>query len=134
MTPEALLRRVTKAIEQGDLQPLFDVVDENTVWISASAPGGAFRFGGEYQKRVGVVEVTALIATTYHFHRFEPREIMAEGEVVWGLFDVEAQFRPTGRILKMAIAIRWRVRDGKLLEHQAFFDTANLLAQQALPA
>ena len=60
--------------------------------------------------------------------------MMAEGEVVWGLFDVEAQYQPTGRILKMAIAIRWRVRDGKLLEHQAFFDTANLLAQQALPA
>jgi ketosteroid isomerase-like protein len=135
MTPEALMRHVAKAFAHSDLQPLLDAVDENTVWKSASAPSGAFRFGGDYQKRAGVVEVTSLIATAYHLHRFEPREIVPHGdEVVWGLFDMEAQYRPTGRILKITVAIRWHVRNGKLLEHQAFFDTANLLAQQAMPA
>jgi ketosteroid isomerase-like protein len=131
MTPEDMFRDVAKGLANSDLAPLFSIIDENTVWISASAPGGAFRFGGEYQRRAGVVEVTALIATTYHFTRFEPREIMSQGEVLWALVDAEAQYRPTGKTLKTAIAIRWRVRDGKLLEHQAFFDTAHVLAQQS---
>lgn len=131
MTPEALMRSVTKAFAKGDLQPLLAIINDKTVWKSASLFGDGFRFGGQYEKRAGVVEVTSLIATTYHFRHFEPREITASGEVVWGLFDAEAEFQPTGKILRMDIALRWRVRDGMLLEHQGFFDTAALLAQQA---
>jgi hypothetical protein len=28
------------------------------------------------------------------------------------------------------MAIRWRLKDGKIIEHQGFFDTASLLIQQ----
>ena len=27
-------------------------------------------------------------------------------------------------------AVRWRLKDGKIIEHQAFWDTASLLIQQ----
>ena len=30
----------------------------------------------------------------------------------------------------LEIALRWQLKDGKIIEHQAFFDTAKLLAQQ----
>ena len=130
MTPEALMRRVATAFEKGDLEPLFEAIDDHTVWKTASALSDMFRFGGEYKKRIGITEVLSRIATAYVFRRFEPMEIVASGEIVWGLFQVEADYRPTGKKLKVEMAVRWRVRNGKIAEHQGFLDTASLLRQQ----
>ena len=92
MTPEALMRKVAKGFEQGDLQPLLDAVDENTIWKAGPLQSdGPLRFGGEYKMRAGVLEITSLLATLYVFQRFEPREIIACEEVVWGLFDAEGE-------------------------------------------
>src|ERR1700689_207101 len=74
MTPEALMRKVAKNFEKGDLQPLLDAIDENTVWKAGPLQSdGPLRFGGDYKKRAGVLEITSLLATLYVFQRFEPR-------------------------------------------------------------
>jgi ketosteroid isomerase-like protein len=136
MTHEALMRKVVGAFAVADLQPLFDALDENIVWKSASTVGGTFRFGGEYSKIIGVKEVMSQIATAYSFHRFEPKEFIESGDIIWGLFEVEASYQPTGepsapsRPLQFECAIRWRIRDNKIAEHQAFLDTSSLLHQQ----
>jgi ketosteroid isomerase-like protein len=64
-----------------------------------------------------------------------PKEIRASGDVVWGLFDVGLRYDAKGKIsgdapAQLNMAIRWRLQDGKIIEHQAFFDTAHLLRQQ----
>jgi ketosteroid isomerase-like protein len=134
--PEALMRKIVAAFADADLRPLFDSVDDNTVWNSGSLFEGIFRFGGRYQKRIGVFDVTLEITVVYFFRRFEPIEIVSNGEVVWGLFQVEADYVPlgqpqeAGKPVNLVLAIRWVVRNGKILEHQSFFDTAGLLAQQ----
>jgi ketosteroid isomerase-like protein len=130
MTPEALMRKVTKAFERADLQPLLDAIDDNTVWKSAATSVGIFRFGGHYRTRAGILEVTAQLAMVYSFRRFQPREIISRDEIAWGLFDAEVEHRPSGKVAKLEVALRWHVRNDMLLEHQAFFDTASLLAQQ----
>lgn len=136
VTPEALMRRVTKAFAANDTRPLMDVIDDNTVWKSASAPDGPFQFGGAYRGRAGIAEVTSSIFSAYTFYRFEAKEIVESGEIVWGLFEVEASYHPKKDRNRPAIpirydcAMRWRVRNGKLIEYQSFFDTASLLYQQ----
>ena len=133
MSSVALMKRVAAAFEKSDLQPLFDAIHEKIVWKSASAVDGFFRFGGTYLGSVGVKEVTARLATKYSFHRFTPKEIVSSGDVVWGLFHVEGTYHPRGSKpvkVEFEVAIRWRVKDQKVVEHQAFFDTASLLAQQ----
>jgi hypothetical protein len=136
MAPEELMRHVAEAFGNADLKPLFDAVDDNTIWKAGSVFEGIFHFGGEYQKRIGVFDVTLQITTVYFFSRIEPIEIVSKGDVVWGLFDIEADYLPMGnaraepRSVKMLCAIRWLVRNGKILEHQSFFDTAGLLVQQ----
>jgi hypothetical protein len=71
----------------------------------------------------------------YTFHRFVPREIVAKGDIVWGLFDADIGYNPKrgkdpAKQVSLEIAIRWKLKDGKIIEHQAFFDTASLLTQQ----
>jgi EAL domain-containing protein (putative c-di-GMP-specific phosphodiesterase class I) len=44
-------------------------------------------------------------------------------------FDPKGANEPK-RNIALEMAIRWRLKDSKIIEHQAFFDTASLLVQQ----
>ncbi len=135
MSGEKLMRTIVAAFAQSDLQPLLNALHEDVVWKSATKHEGLFRFHGEYRNRSGVIEVLSNIAKDYTFHYMEPVEIFAVGDVVWGYFDVKLRYDSKGhaakpKIIKLDMAIRWRLRDDKIIEHRAFFDTAYLLMEQ----
>jgi ketosteroid isomerase-like protein len=124
-----LMLSVIAAFKESDLEPLFEALHPDVVW-KASAPREFFRFGGTHRGHVGMREYTALLFSRYHFVRLDPRTITAKGDQVWGVFAAEALHRPSGRYVKTDIAMRWTVKDGKITEHQGFFDTAGVLIQQ----
>jgi len=99
------------------------------VW-KATAPRAFFRFGGTHRGLAGMKEYTALLFSRYHFTRFTPRILTAKDDQVWGVFEAEALHQPSGKYVQSDISIRWTVRDGKITEHQGFFDTAGVLMQQ----
>jgi ketosteroid isomerase-like protein len=130
-----LMRKVAAGFEKSDLQPLLDAIHEEIVWKTASKQEGVFRFDGEYKNRPGVLDVLSKISMDYTFHYLRPKEILAVGDVVWGHFDASLSFDPKGKggadkTVNLEMAIRWRLKDGKIIEHQGFFDTASLLIQQ----
>jgi ketosteroid isomerase-like protein len=130
-----LMRTVAAGFEKSNLQPLLEAMHEDIVWKTASKEEGVFRFGGEYRGRPGVLDVLSKISMDFTFQRLTPREILASDDVVWGLFDAALSFDPKGRSVSpnsvnLDMAIHWRLKDGKVIEHQAFFDTAALLMQQ----
>jgi hypothetical protein len=136
MAPEELMESVTRAFGKADLRPLFEALHHEIIWRPASGPNGPFRFSGEFHSVVGVQEVLSKLFTRYVFKRLDAREIVAKGETVWGLFDAEVDCLPLTddgqppRRIPFEIAIRWRLKDGKIIEHRGFFDTASFLARQ----
>ncbi len=124
-----LMLSVIAAFKDSDLAPLFEALHPDVVWTS-TAPRQFFRFGGTHRGLAGMREYTALLFTHYHFVRFDPKAITTKGDQVWGVFAAEARHRPTGRYVKSDISMRWTVKDGKITEHQGFFDTAGVLIQQ----
>ena len=138
MTPaEQLMKTVLEAWGEANLEPAHKALDEHVVWKSASThESGVFRFGGVYEGKASVVALLSKLSTRYFFQRYEAKEIISQGEIVWGLFDVYGSYLPPGgrerdrRPFIIETAFRWRIRDGKILEAQTFFDTAALLAQQ----
>jgi ketosteroid isomerase-like protein len=126
------MKGIVEAFGKSDLRPLFDALDENVVWKSASRAGGPFRFSGNFANRAGVVELISKLSSAYFFKRLEARDIVADGDIVWGLFDAElvraADASGAHREIRLEMAIRWRLKNGKIVEHQGFFDTAALLA------
>ena len=138
MSPaEKLMKSVIEAWGEADLGPIREALDENVVWKSGSSGDDTgLVFGGEYKGRDNVVALLSRLSTKYYFRRYLAREIISSGEIVWGLFDVTGSYlQPGGRerdrkSIKFESAFRWRIRDGKILEAQTFFDTAGLLAQQ----
>jgi len=136
MDGPSLMCKVAAGFEKSDVGPLLAAMHDEIVWKSANRYDVLFRSKGEYKTRPRVVELLTDIFLNYRFHRFEPKEIVAIGEVVWGHFDVVLSFDPrrSGIVSKqvdLEIAIRWRFKEGKIIEHQSFFDTASLLVQQA---
>jgi len=130
-----LMREVVAAFEKSDLQLLFDAIHEDIVWKTASNQVGLFRFGGEYRNRAGLLVLLASLSQEYTFYRFQPKEIIATGDIVWGHFDVGLFYDPKGegeprKHMTLEMAVRWRLEGDKIIEHQAFFDTASLLMQQ----
>jgi ketosteroid isomerase-like protein len=135
MSGEELMRTIVAAFEQSDLQPLLNALHDDVVWKSASKHEGPFSFKGEYRNRAGVREVLANISKDYTFQHMRPKEVIAAGDVVWGYFDVSLRYDAKGRaiapkLVQLDIAIRWRLKNGKIIEHQAFFDTAHLMLLQ----
>ena len=128
-SPAELVRRVLAAFECADVEPLLAVVDENIVWKSAFGKNLGLRFGGEYHGRAGALEIVSQLAMSVVFARFRPREIMSEGEVVWCLVDAEiAPASAPSRTVRCDAAVRCRIRGGRIVEIQNFFDTATLRA------
>ncbi|HML11079.1 MAG TPA: nuclear transport factor 2 family protein [Stellaceae bacterium] len=132
MNGDVLMRRVAEAFEMADLRPLFDAIDDKIVWKSAVTTTGTFGFGGVYRNRAGVVQLTTQVISAYNIERLRPKEIIESGNTVWGLFNVEGEFRPSVAVgrFKCDYAVRWRLRRGKIVEHQGFVDTHALLQQQ----
>jgi ketosteroid isomerase-like protein len=126
---ESLMLSVLAAFKDGNLGPLFEALSPDVVW-TAAAPKEYFRFGGTHQGIAGMTEYTALLFSRYHFTRFRPRLVAAKGELVWGVFEVEALHQPNGRYVRFDISIHWTLKDGKITRHLGFFDTASVLMQQ----
>lgn len=124
-----LMLSVFAAMKDSDLGPLFEALHPDVVW-KVSAPKEFFRFGGTHRGLVGMREYTALLFSRYHFVRVQPRSVSAQGDQVFGQFEVEAKHHPSGRYVKTDLAVRWTIRDSKVVEHQGFFDTAGVLIQQ----
>jgi ketosteroid isomerase-like protein len=134
MSNKKMMLRLIAAFGRNDPAPLLAAVSQDVVWVS-NAPREFFRFGGTHR---GVIEVKVFMATVYaryHFLRMEPSLIVTQGDIVWGQFDCQAKHIPSGRTVQGELAFRWTIRNGQIVAHEGFFDTASVLLQQGdIPA
>jgi len=127
---EELLRSVARALDNSDLQPLYNAIADDVHWKSASTMKGFFCFGGEYDGRAEVARLMSDLVTDYTITAFRPKEVISSGDVTWGLFWVDLIYKPMRAQVTFDFAIRWRLKDGKVVEHQAFIDTAATFIRQ----
>ena len=128
------MKTCVEAWGQGDLGPVRKVLHDDVVWISAATEwDDRLCSGGVHRGRARVIALLAKIATGYLNTSCRAKEIVSSREIVWGLFDFRAKHisgDKADRTVTTEMAFRWRIRDGKIVEAQTFFDTAGLLAQQ----
>ncbi len=126
---KATLRRVIKAYESGDFEPIYEALDESVTWASNSL-ANHYRFGGVRHGRAGVVEALSMIAADYDISRYDVVEMVGEGDVIWATSTLSLFDRKTGRPLTFPLVNRWQFKDGKIVSCSEFFDTAAVLQQQ----
>ena len=136
VTPsEELMKNCVEAWGEGDLVPVRKALHDDVVWISAKTEwDDRLCSGGVHRGRANVLALFAKIATGYLTTFCRAKEIVSSSEIVWGLFEFRAKRIGNGdkadRTVTIEMVFRWRIRDGKIVEAQTFFDTAALLGQQ----
>ena len=130
MAPEDLVTTVMRALEKANFQPLFLALSDDVVWKSAATVKGLFRFGGTYTGRDGVETWKREFEHDYTVRAIIPREIISKDDVLWSLFRVDLFYKPTWAQICFDCAMRWRLKDGKIVERQAFVDTATALIRE----
>jgi ketosteroid isomerase-like protein len=132
---EQLMKACVEAWGQGDLRPIRQALHDDVVWISAATTWTeGLRSGGVHRGRASVIALLAKLSTAYFNSHCKAKEIISSGEIVWGLFDLKGRYSggrdEVDKTITMEMAFRWRIRDGKVIEGQTFFDTVGLLTQQ----
>ena len=74
------------------------------------------------------------VGETWSFDRFEPRQFVAQDDLVVALGVYNGKAKSTGRSFMSEFAHVFTVRDGKVVRFREYTDTANLLNALALSA
>jgi ketosteroid isomerase-like protein len=128
MTSENLdvIRQGYEAFGRGDINALLDSFDEQIQWVTPGPPELATS-----GKRTGRQEVAGFFAAVnqlFDIQRFEPREFIAQGDLVVVLGSETAAARSTGKVLDLDWVHVFTMRNGKVTAFQEFFDTAAVVA------
>jgi uncharacterized protein len=114
------------AFGRGDIPAVLEALSDDVEWV---IPGPAdIPMTGTRRGKQAVRVWFGTLAENLEFQVFEPREFIAQGDMVVALIYREATTRRSGRKFAAHEAHVWTCRDGKITRHQAFEDTAAVAA------
>jgi ketosteroid isomerase-like protein len=114
------LRHAYEAFSQGDIQGAVDAVDmdPDILWTEPEE----FYAGGTYRGRQGVAEYLTLSYNSSDKVQSLPEEILEVGDKIFVLVHFQAWPRGGGQPREGRIADVYTVRDGKVVQMQAYSD------------
>jgi uncharacterized protein len=117
-----VVRQTYEAVGRGDIAGLLELVTDDVEW-SLQGPS-AIPFAGTRHGRDGVAKFFSLLGQSVEFQRFEPREFVAQGNLVVVLGFERNLIKPTGRAFEQQWAHVYTLRHGKVAKFLALEDTA----------
>lgn len=125
---EWALRKAIGSLGANDFRPLIDLLHDEVIWIS-NASVAHFRWGGKHVNRSGAVELLSQLASEFSFTRFHVDDLVVCEDDALALSNVEGVHLATSRPASVRNVLRMKLRDGKLVRVEGFFDTATVLGQ-----
>jgi ketosteroid isomerase-like protein len=122
-----IIRRGYEAFGHGDIDTLLGLFDEQIEWVTpgpAELPTSGRRTGKEQ-----VAQFFGVINDLFEIHRFEPKEMIAQGDRVVVLGEESATIKATGKVLDNSWAHVFTLRNGRVVAFQEYFDTAATVAE-----
>jgi ketosteroid isomerase-like protein len=117
----SLIRAIYKSFEQGDMDGVFDRLDEDIDWRE---PAGYFASTGGLPGHAGVKNALERYPEVWGRFDLVPETFIATGEHVFVLGSQSGEASATGREFQGRFANVWRVEGGKAVAFEAFGDTA----------
>jgi ketosteroid isomerase-like protein len=121
-----LVQHAYERFRDGDIQSLLELLSEDVEWKLFEIEGVPFSGTRRGVERVG--EFFSQVFDTEEPLRFEPRELVAQGDKVVALGDYAWRVKSTGREYESDFVHVFTVRDGKVARFQEFMDTAAVSA------
>ena len=121
-----IVRQGYDAFGRGDISALLDLFDAGIQWVTPGPPELAT--SGRRTGRQEVAGFFAAVNQAFDIQRFEPREFVVQGDSVVVLGSETAGVRSTGRVIDLDWVHVFKLRNGKVVAFQEFFDTAAVVA------
>ena len=112
--------------KSGNIEALLDLFADDITWRLPEMEG--IPFGGVRTGRASVADFFATVGATQESIRFEPGEMIAEGDRVVVLGSYEWKVIPTGRNFSGRWVHVWTIRNGKATDFDEYTDTAAAVA------
>jgi ketosteroid isomerase-like protein len=116
-----LIREVYEAFDQGDMDGVFDRLDDDIEWRE---PAGYFTSTEGLPGHAGVKKALERYPETWERFGLHPERYLAVDDYVFVLGTQGGRASATGRAFEGRFANVWRVRNGKAVSFEAFGDTA----------
>ena len=125
------LRRAYEAFSRGDIQGAVDAVDmdPDILWTEPET----FYAGGTYREREGVAKYLTLSREASEKVLSEPEEILEVGDKIVVFVHFQAWPRGGGQLREGHIADVYTVRDGRVVQMQAYSDPEEARSVVLLP-
>lgn len=114
------------AVGRGDMPAVLAALADDIEWVIPGPPDVPWT--GAYTGKHALLAWFGRMAEHQEFQVFEPLEFIAQGDKVVALVYAEATTRHNGRKIVNQTAQVWTFRDGTITRHQAFEDTAAVVA------
>ena len=122
-----VVQRGYEAFGRGDIESLLALLDETITW---STPGPAdLPMAGNRRGRAGVAEFFQTLVATVDVLRFEPKQFVAQGDVVVVLGDDTSRVKATGVSIEFEWVHVFTLRDGKVIAFKEYGDVSALVAE-----
>jgi uncharacterized protein len=106
----------------GNIPALLDLCSDDITWQLPQMEN--VPFGGTRTTRAGVGEFFALVGENQDSLRFEPRDIVAQGDKVVSLGYYQWRVKATGREFESDFAHVFTIQGGKIVAFHEYTDTA----------
>ncbi len=118
-------------LRSGRFSELFTLMDDNIHWVNSRLVPGvndAIPWIGTYQGKLAVKRTFDLVAKFTRAEEFSLDEIFVDGDIALTRAFETQTVLATGREYRVDVMFRMRVRDGRVVEWQALWDTAEAVA------
>jgi len=132
--PTAVVQQAYNNFKTGNIDALISQVSDDVTWRLPEIDG--VPFAGSRSTRAGVADFFRTLATDQESVRFEPREMIAQGDKVASLGSYKWKVKSTDREYECDFCHVFTIRDGKIVAFEEFTDTAVAAAahQKAMSA
>jgi len=121
-----VVQEIYAAFGRGDVPFILNTLADQVDWSHAGPP--TIPWAKEYHTRDEIAGFFKLLGGALEVQQFEPRDFVAQGEKVVALGFFRARSKSTGRTFEEHWAMEWTFKDGKIVGHRAFEDTAAVAA------
>lgn len=112
------------AFGRGDISALLGYMTEDIQWQPVIGTAKHVPFSGERTGKTGVADFFKQVAESEDFQQFEPREFIAQGDMVVALGRYRATAKATGRSFASDFAMVFTLKGGKVASFREFTDSA----------
>ncbi|GAC1334221.1 MAG: hypothetical protein NVS2B16_37790 [Chloroflexota bacterium] len=113
-----------QARQSGILEQLqaHDLIADDIEWWAAG-PRDLLPWAGTFRGQDGIRRWFEALGAALEYDKFEPQELVAQGENVVEVIHAGGHAKATGRRFESTIARIWTIREGKVVRVRSFYDT-----------